>query len=98
MSMVDRDHVAAQYRTEELLLTRTSVWLPTLDGRDPATEALTLVTADRPGRVLEIGCGTGAFAALPADAALRIAVTVTGRGETVTLVGYRTRYAPNAAG
>ena len=27
-----------------------------------------------------------------------VAVTVTGRGETVTLVGYRTRYAPNAAG
>ena len=42
--------------------------------------------------------GAGVFAALPADAALRIAVTVTGRGETVTLVGYRTRYAPNAAG
>ena len=42
--------------------------------------------------------GTGAFAALPADAALRIAVTVTGRGGTVTLVGFRTRYAPNAAG
>ncbi len=42
--------------------------------------------------------GAGVFAALPADAALRIEVTVTGRGETVTLVGYRTRYAPNAAG
>lgn len=42
--------------------------------------------------------GTGAFTGFPADAVLRIAVTVTGRGETVTLVGYRTRYAPNAAG
>ena len=38
------------------------------------------------------------FGAFPLDAVLRIAVTVTGRGETVTLVGYRTRYAPNAAG
>ena len=38
------------------------------------------------------------FAALPLDVVLRIAVTVTGHGETVTLVGYRTRYAPNAAG
>jgi MSHA pilin protein MshD len=38
------------------------------------------------------------FDALPLNAVLRIAVTVTGRGETVTLVGYRTRYAPNAAG
>lgn len=39
------------------------------------------------------------FAALPADAVLRIAVRVTGPGGTdVTLVGYRVRYAPNAAG
>ena len=42
--------------------------------------------------------GAGAFAGFPADAVLRIAVTVTGNGETVTLVGYRTRCAPNAAG
>lgn len=42
--------------------------------------------------------GVAPFAGFPADAALRIAVTVTGRGETVTLVGFRTRYAPNAAG
>ena len=42
--------------------------------------------------------GPGAFAGFAADAVLRIAVTVTGNGETVTLVGYRTRYAPNAAG
>jgi len=42
--------------------------------------------------------GAAPFAAFPADAILRIAVTVVGGGETVTLVGYRTRYAPNAAG
>lgn len=42
--------------------------------------------------------GVAPFAALAADAALRIAVTVAGRGESVTLVGYRARYAPNAAG
>ena len=42
--------------------------------------------------------GVAPFAAFPVDAVLRIAVTVSGRGETVTLVGYRTRYAPNAAG
>ena len=42
--------------------------------------------------------GVAPFAAFPADAVLRIAVTVVGGGETVTLVGYRTRYAPNAAG
>ena len=42
--------------------------------------------------------GVAPFAGFPADAVLRIAVTVTGRGEEITLVGYRTRYAPNAAG
>lgn len=42
--------------------------------------------------------GVAPFAGFPADAVLRIAVTVTGRGESVTLVGFRTRYAPNAAG
>ena len=42
--------------------------------------------------------GAGAFAGFPAGAVLRIAVTVAGRGETVTVVGFRTRYAPNAAG
>ena len=42
--------------------------------------------------------GVAPFAALPNDAVLRIAVTVNGGGETVTLVGYRSRYAPNAPG
>ncbi len=42
--------------------------------------------------------GVAPFAAFPADAVLRIAVTVSGHGETVTLAGYRTRHAPNAAG
>lgn len=50
---------------------------------------------------------TAVFAAVPAlpvapgippDAALRIAVRVTGGGEDITLVGYRFRYAPNAPG
>lgn len=42
--------------------------------------------------------GAAPFASFPVGAVLRIAVTVAGRGETVTLVGYRARYAPNAAG
>lgn len=35
---------------------------------------------------------------LPADAALRVNVQVSGRGDTVTLSGWRFRYAPNATG
>lgn len=42
--------------------------------------------------------GIAPFAALPADAVLRIDVTVSGNGESVTLTGYRMRYAPRAAG
>jgi len=35
---------------------------------------------------------------VPADAALKIAVTVSGRGESFTLTGYRFRHSPNAGG
>jgi MSHA pilin protein MshD len=43
--------------------------------------------------------GAAPFAALPAGAALKISVRVSGPGGTdITLVGYRLRYAPNAAG
>lgn len=42
--------------------------------------------------------GVAPFAAIPAGAMLRVTVTVVGRGETITLVGYRARYASNAAG
>lgn len=43
--------------------------------------------------------GAVPFAALPLDAVLRIAVTVVGPNNTsVTVVGYRVRYAPNALG
>lgn len=61
--MDDRERVRAQYATEERLQTRESVWHPTADGRDPSTEALAVVVAARPAAVLEVGCGTGAFAA-----------------------------------
>lgn len=66
--MTDRDLVDRQYRDEARLLTRASVWHPTLDGRDPASEALSAVVETVPRRVLEIGCGTGAFAARVAAA------------------------------
>jgi len=40
----------------------------------------------------------GADLGLAGAAALKITVTVTGNGESTALVGYRTRYAPNAGG
>ncbi len=62
MRIDDPAHVRAQYLTEENLETRRSVWHPTADGRDPATEALAAIVADNPLRVLEVGPGTGMFA------------------------------------
>jgi len=40
----------------------------------------------------------GATFGLPADAVLRVDVQVSGRGETITLSGYRFRHSPNATG
>lgn len=40
----------------------------------------------------------GADVGLADAATLKITVTVTGNGESIALVGYRTRYAPNAGG
>lgn len=44
--------------------------------------------------ITQVG-GSGAFAALPADAVLQIVITVTGPANTtIRLTGYRVRYAP----
>jgi ubiquinone/menaquinone biosynthesis C-methylase UbiE len=59
----DPTDVREQYVTEEHLETRRSVWHPTADGRDPATEALHAIIAEQPARVLEVGPGNGCFAA-----------------------------------
>lgn len=64
----DPARVRAQYATEDNLRTRLSVWHPTRDGRDPATVALDEIRDLKPGRVLEVGCGIGAFAARVLDA------------------------------
>ena len=63
MIIDDPAHVRSQYLTEDNLETRRSVWHPTADGRDPTTEALDAIVAERPLRVLEVGSGTGGFAA-----------------------------------
>ena len=60
--MRDRDVVRRQYATETNLETRRSVWRPTADGRDPVEVAASVVRASGPRSVLEVGCGTGAFA------------------------------------
>jgi len=61
--MTDPALLRAQYATEESLEIRRSVWLPSLDGRDPSTSALDAIVAAAPTDVLEVGCGTGCFAA-----------------------------------
>ena len=60
--MRDHDAVRRQYATETDLETRRSVWRPTADGRDPVEVAASVVRASGPRSVLEVGCGTGAFA------------------------------------
>lgn len=54
--------VRRQYATEDNLETRRSVWHPTADGRDPVEVAAAVVRASGPRAILEVGCGTGAFA------------------------------------
>lgn len=72
--MTDRDHVARQYRNEDPLTLRSSVWYPTTDGREPSSEALAAIVAAQPRSVLEIGCGTGSFACRVATALPRAEV------------------------
>ena len=63
MSLTDPVALRAQYATEQSLETRRSVWHPSIDGRDPSTSALDAIMAAHPTDVLEVGCGTGCFAA-----------------------------------
>jgi ubiquinone/menaquinone biosynthesis C-methylase UbiE len=63
VSLTDPAALRAQYATEQNLETRRSVWHPSVDGRDPSTSALDAIVAAQPTDVLEVGCGTGCFAA-----------------------------------
>ena len=63
MRLDDEEFVRGQYRSPERLETRISVWRPGADGRTPQDVALAQVAAAAPGRLLEVGSGTGAFAA-----------------------------------
>jgi SAM-dependent methyltransferase len=60
--MNDEESVRRQYATEANLETRRSVWQPTADGRDPVEVAAAVARASGARSVLEVGCGTGAFA------------------------------------
>jgi ubiquinone/menaquinone biosynthesis C-methylase UbiE len=63
MDLTEPDSVRAQYASEGNLETRRSVWRPAADGRDPTEIAMAVARASSPRDLLEIGCGTGAFAA-----------------------------------
>jgi ubiquinone/menaquinone biosynthesis C-methylase UbiE len=82
VSLTDPEDVRAQYATEDGLQTRTSVWRPGPSGIELQTLVLDTVRAALPAGggmpdVLEVGCGTGVFAArlvreLPAIALLAV--------------------------
>lgn len=61
--MSDFRNVDAQYASEAPLSVRMSVWRPTVQGRSPQDDASAAVRATDPRSVLDVGCGTGVFAA-----------------------------------
>jgi SAM-dependent methyltransferase len=72
VSLTDPDEVRSQYAEEGNLETRRSVWRPGPSGVDPLDLVVEAVRAALPMHrgmpdVLEVGCGTGAFAARVAD-------------------------------
>lgn len=58
----DPDYVQRQYEDESKLAARASVWAE--DEHHPFQLALDAIRREKPGRVLDIGCGPGAGAAL----------------------------------
>lgn len=59
----DSDFVRDQYASTDRLETRMAVWRPDADGRTPQDVAVAALAAVKPARLLEVGPGTGAFAA-----------------------------------
>lgn len=91
MVTIDPEAVRQEYADESGLLTRTAVWRGTADGRQPQDLVADLIADLRPARMLEVGCGTGAFAARMAahtpvtaiDQSPRLARLTAGRGVPV---------------
>ncbi|HVC23079.1 MAG TPA: methyltransferase domain-containing protein [Candidatus Dormibacteraeota bacterium] len=63
MRLDEDDFVHEQYRSTAKLKTRSSVWHPDAQGRWPQDVALSALAWVKPRRLLEVGSGTGAFAA-----------------------------------
>lgn len=63
MRLHDADHVREQYETTDRLETRISVWRPDERGGTPQDAAMQSLRAASPARLLEVGPGTGRFAA-----------------------------------
>jgi SAM-dependent methyltransferase len=56
------DAIATQYASTQRLATRRGVWGPGPEGVSPIEVLLQAVIEERPGSVVEIGCGTGELA------------------------------------
>jgi SAM-dependent methyltransferase len=63
MRLDDADFVRDQYASTDRLETRMAVWRPDADGGTPQDVALGALAAVSPARLLDVGSGTGAFAA-----------------------------------
>ena len=81
MTINDANAVRAQYATEGNLEVRRSVWQPTRDGRDPVSVAVAAVRDGHPENVLEVGCGTGAFAERLASELPGVSIVATDQSE-----------------
>jgi len=63
MTSTDRTFVRDQYESEDRLETRRAVWRGDSQGRQPQDVAAASIASVAPTSILEVGCGTGEFAA-----------------------------------
>jgi SAM-dependent methyltransferase len=63
MTFTDPASVREQYQSEDRLQTRRAVWRGDSRGRHPQDVAAASIASVAPTSILEVGCGTGAFAA-----------------------------------
>ena len=63
MTFTDPASVREHYSSEDRLETRLAVWRGDSEGRQPQDLAAASIGSEAPNEILEVGCGTGAFAA-----------------------------------